>query len=229
MGKFKTFLYTSLFWIVVVGGLTAYMKWFDNTLATQVTNFIGDVKVEECIDPNDEIIDNLDTVFQELQSVKTELNNLKTATPVATTPVTKPEVPVAPMTTETVKLFYFNQIEDSTLPPLQQINTSSVLPVERTIQTNNVIKDTIELLIQGQLNQNEIANGFVTEFPNDGFKLLNAELKNNVLYLKFTEVPWFTSGWSARMLIMRSSIEKTALQFPTVKRVEFIPETLFQP
>jgi hypothetical protein len=50
-----------------------------------------------------------------------------------------------------------------------------------------------------------------------------------VLTLKFTEVPGFTDGGSARMLILSSTIEKTALQFPGVKEVVFLPETLFQP
>ncbi|MEI8091436.1 MAG: hypothetical protein WCG98_04300 [bacterium] len=47
--------------------------------------------------------------------------------------------------------------------------------------------------------------------------------------MEFTDVPGFTDGGSARMLILANSITKTAMQFPGVKKVEFSPETLFQP
>ena len=70
----------------------------------------------------------------------------------------------------------------------------------------------------------------MTEFPNKDFALLSADIDDDgILTLEFTEVPGFTDGGSARMLILSSLIEKTALQFPAVKKVVFTPETLFQP
>lgn len=42
-------------------------------------------------------------------------------------------------------------------------------------------------------------------------------------------MPGFTSGGSARMLILSNAIAKTAMQFVGVKKVQFMPESLFQP
>jgi len=52
---------------------------------------------------------------------------------------------------------------------------------------------------------------------------------DGTLMLEFTEVPGFTDGGSARMLILWNVIEKTAHQFPGVKHVTFTPDILFQP
>jgi hypothetical protein len=71
---------------------------------------------------------------------------------------------------------------------------------------------------------------FITEFPNSQFALLSADMVNDgTLTLKFTDVPGFTDGWSARMLILSNLIKKTVLQFSAVKKIVFVPETLFQP
>ena len=62
------------------------------------------------------------------------------------------------------------------------------------------------------------------------FALISANLATDgSLTLEFSEVPGFTDGGSARMLILSKLIEKTALQFSGVKKVLFVPETLFQP
>ena len=70
----------------------------------------------------------------------------------------------------------------------------------------------------------------MTEFPNKDFTLLSSDLSSDgILTLQFSEVPGFTDGGSARILLLSNLIKKTALQFPGVKEVVFAPETLFQP
>jgi hypothetical protein len=60
--------------------------------------------------------------------------------------------------------------------------------------------------------------------------LLNVNLQDDgTLLLEFTEVPGFTSWGSARMLILSNAIIKTAMQFAGVKKVQFMPDSLFQP
>jgi hypothetical protein len=96
--------------------------------------------------------------------------------------------------------------------------------------SKNLLLDTINELIRGNLTAAERQQWFITEFPNSKFSLTSLELIPDwTLTLQFTEVPGFTDGWSARMLILSNLIQKTALQFPGVKKVVFIPETLFQP
>ncbi|MFH1362248.1 MAG: GerMN domain-containing protein [bacterium] len=117
-----------------------------------------------------------------------------------------------------VKLFYYNQRADK------------VASVERTIPLSQApIKETINLLLKGELSPQEKSQGFSTEFPHPEFKLLGAALKNGQLALMFTEVPGFTSGGAARVNLLASQIRQTALQFSQVKKVVFDPEYLFQP
>jgi hypothetical protein len=80
------------------------------------------------------------------------------------------------------------------------------------------------------LTETEKLSGFVTEYPNADFKLLESNLSDaGTLTLKFTEVPGFTSGGSCRVGIMMQEILKTVRQFPEVKRIVFKPDSLFEP
>ncbi|MFA5748184.1 MAG: GerMN domain-containing protein [Candidatus Absconditabacterales bacterium] len=226
----KKILWTTLFWLVVIFLFRSYIRLFDKELSIkiggrfipgkQVCNISGSgnnvSSQDETIIKNQLslIQSQLDSIFQKINN-KDQLNGqvLQTNGPT------------------TIKLFYFNQTEDQKLPASQQVNVTSILPIYRIIpQSNDVIKDTINLLIQGDLNKDETAKGFTTEFPNDKFSLLNADLQNDgTLTLEFNDVPGFTDGGSARMLILANSISKTAMQFNQVKKVIFTPETLFQP
>ena len=169
----------------------------------------------------------------QLQAIQTQLNDItqKLSSAASSTPLQSSASPFAATTQTKIALYYFNQKEDSKLPPEQQINVDSLLPVYRMFPpTADALKDTIAYLIQGALTLEEKTAGFTTEFPNANFRLLSTNINaDGVLTLEFTDVPGFTDGGSARMLIMANSIIKTAKQFPGVKKVVFMPETLFQP
>jgi spore germination protein GerM len=199
------------------------MKRFNTQRGLQVSQFLVQNPEATIINnTRDELSTKLDTISNQIQRLSDKIGQ-----------TTATETSSLPATTEprTVALYYFNEVEDSALPVEQQINTSSIQPVQRTIRSSeNIIADTIKVLIQGNLTENEQDQWFVTEFPHPSFALLDTQLDDmGTLTLTFNEVPWFTSGWSARMLILSKSIEKTALQFPEVTRVIFEPETLFQP
>lgn len=131
--------------------------------------------------------------------------------------------------TTAVKLYYPNarkaiEITDVCSP-------LTLLPVRRNIpNTESPIRDTMMLLIQGILTNDEKAQGFTTDFPDKDFKLVSSSLADNgTLTLQFTSVPGFTSGGSCKMGLLSEEIRKTALQFNAVKKVIFKPEDLFQP
>jgi uncharacterized membrane protein len=135
------------------------------------------------------------------------------------------EKSVQPQTTK-VNLFYYNKNLDTDIT----CGADFVLPLEREIAvTASPIKDTINLLIQGNLTESEKEEGFKTEFPNKDLKLINANLKDGTLTLNFTEVPGFTDGGVCRIRILTNEIIKTAKQFKGVENVIFEPEGLFQP
>lgn len=132
----------------------------------------------------------------------------------------------SPIKKNEISLFYYNKLEDSE----KTCDVNYILPVKRcVVESDNQIKDTIELLIKGNLTEEEKAKGFSTEFPNKDFKLLKSNLEDGVLTLEFTEVPGFTTGGICRVKLLGSEIIRTARQFPEVKKVVLEPETLFEP
>lgn len=127
----------------------------------------------------------------------------------------------------TVKLYFYNSNFDHKRDCLED----AVLPVEREIpRTETPIKDTIELLLRG-VTPEESAEGFGSEFPYAGFKLLGASLNNGVLNLNFPEISSFTSGGSCRVGLLNAQLDKTAKQFPEVKEVTYNNQKwgMFQP
>lgn len=219
----KKIFWTTIFWLVVILMFWWYMRRFDDLLARDVSNLIG---VEIICDEewnsvtSQALLDQIKAMQIQLDNISKSLiqnwwieNNLQT------------------MWAQNVKLFYFNKTEDDKLPVEQQINSASVLSVERVISwSKNIIEDTINALLEWNLTTEERSKWFTTEFPNQDFRLISSDLKSDwTLELTFNEVMGFTSWWSARVFILRSAIEKTAKQFPGVKYVKILPETLFQP
>jgi hypothetical protein len=104
------------------------------------------------------------------------------------------------------------------------------LPIEREIPaTTTPIQDTIRLLIEGNLTEEERAAGFSTEFPHPQFELLGATLEDGILTLEFSDPAHFTVGGSCRVLVLRAQFERTAKQFVEVEEVRYEPEFLLQP
>lgn len=79
---------------------------------------------------------------------------------------------------------------------------TNVMPVTRVVNIrNNIICETIQLLIQGKLRDEEVQDGFHTEFPHPDFKLKACHLKNGILTLTFTEIFGFTNGGASRVIL----------------------------
>lgn len=129
-----------------------------------------------------------------------------------------------------VILYYFNSIMFDQNPLLEAEET--IFPVYRVLPKSSVendIRKTIELLIKGELTAEEKKLGFVTEFPNPDFFLVNLKLEDGTLILQFTEVFGFTSGGSFKMRMRLAQIERTVQQFPEVNEIWVLPVTIFQP
>ena len=130
-------------------------------------------------------------------------------------------------TKESILLYYYNKAEDKD----STYEYKFIKPVERKISiSGDKIKSTVEALLKGGLTEQEKAQGFVTEYPNPGFKLVSSDLSDRGnLTLQFTEVPGLTSGTSPQVGIIMEEILKTVRQFPEVKTIVFKPDTLFEP
>lgn len=128
-----------------------------------------------------------------------------------------------------VKLYYYNPALDQG-PGGAECSRQGFAAVNRTIpKTGTPIEDTVRLLLRGEITAKEKEDGLSTEFPLPGLTLRSASLKNGELTLTFDDPQNKTGGGSCRVGILWFQIEATALQFPEVKNVRFLPEELFQP
>lgn len=131
-----------------------------------------------------------------------------------------------------VRLFFYNPSLDQG-PGGVQCSTAGLVAVERIIPEQETllpqIQDTINLLLRGEISEEETASGVESEFPLSGFSLQSAALNDGVLTLTFSDPENQTTGGSCRVGILWHQIEATARQFPEVTEVHFMPEELFQP
>lgn len=116
--------------------------------------------------------------------------------------------------TAVVKLYYHDNDID---PNSDQCYANNY--IEKSIpKTISPIKDTINTLIRSDVFE-----------QNNSFVLQSVNLKDDgSLVLKFPMIGGFTTGGSCRVGILTSQITKTAMQYPSVKRVLFEPD-VFQP
>jgi len=133
-------------------------------------------------------------------------------------------------TGKTIMLYYYNYELDKDETGNTLCSRKGLVAIERLIPvTKTPIQDTIKLLLQGNLTEEEKARGITTEYPLEGLSLKGASLKNGVLTLEFDDANNRTGGGSCRVGILWFQVEATAKQFSEVKSVRFLPEELFQP
>jgi hypothetical protein len=132
--------------------------------------------------------------------------------------------------TKKINLYYYNPELDKDDSGNVQCSRDGLVEVEREIAiTETPIQDAIKLLISGQLTDQEKLQGITTEYPLEGFSLKGASTADKVLTLEFLDLNNKASGGSCRAGILWFQIEATAMQFPEVEKVRFIPEDIFQP
>lgn len=128
-----------------------------------------------------------------------------------------------------VKLHFYNPELDQG-PGGEQCSRNGLVAVKRVIpKTTTPLRDVIQLLLRGELSDEERANGVTTEYPLPGLSLKSATITNGIATLTFIDPQNKTVGGSCRVSILWHQIEATARQFPSVTSVRFIPEQLFQP
>ncbi len=140
------------------------------------------------------------------------------------------DAPSTPEETGTpIKLYYYNPALDQG-PGGVQCTSNGLVAVERVIpSTDTPLKNSIQLLLHGEISESERASGIETEFPLSGLSLVGATITDGVATLTFNDPSNKTTGGSCRVAILWAQIEATAKQFPTVQTVRFLPEELFQP
>ncbi len=129
-----------------------------------------------------------------------------------------------------ISLYYYNPENDKDESGNIMCSPAGLVAVGREIAvTPTPIQDAVNLLIKGDLTDEEIAAGITSEFPLAGVELKGANLKEGILTLEFADPQNKTGGGACRTGILRAQIEATAEQFDGVNQVRFIDEELFQP
>lgn len=128
-----------------------------------------------------------------------------------------------------VQLYYYDAALDQG-PGGAQCTREGLVAVERSIpQTTTPLRDTLELLLGGELTTQEEERGLTTEFPLTGVTFESVSIEDGVAILAFNDPQHATSGGACRSGILWGQIEETAKQFPSVRSARFMPEELFQP
>lgn len=130
-----------------------------------------------------------------------------------------------------INLYYYSVKKDKDASGNVLCSEKGLVALARKIPTSlTPIQDTMRLLLKGELSQSEKAQRISTEFPLAGVDLKGISLNSSgQLILVFLDPQNKTSGGACRVSLLKLQIEKTAKQFPEVKSVRLLPETLFQP
>ncbi|HEX6188562.1 MAG TPA: GerMN domain-containing protein [Pyrinomonadaceae bacterium] len=126
--------------------------------------------------------------------------------------------PSKPLTSRTIKIYLWDANSNKA--------DIALVPVTRRIGGDNVLKLTMDWLFGTTLSREEEDRGL--SLPTFGMRLEGVTLKNGLALIKFSQPAGATNYGSQGPFIFAKAIERTARQFPTVKRVEIcaVGETL---
>lgn len=139
----------------------------------------------------------------------------------------------APAAEQPVSLYYYNPELDVDASGNILCSKAGLVAVQGSLPAGgsgeDLIRETINLLLAGELTNEERSEGIDTEFPLEGVALTDVTLSSGVATLTFEDPNFRTSGGSCRVAVLWAQIEETALQFPGVEQVRYEPAELFQP
>jgi len=187
----KKIFWTSIIFLLIVILFWAYARFFDAHLGNKIAPlFSKTVPVQTgTIVTGDMVFENLDALSANLDIVAGKVAEMKTQASQTPTIQEKPPQVVEDVA---IKLYYFNEKEDKLLPPEQQASPQSLAPVFRSIPASDyvtVIEDTINLLLQGALTENEVRDGFTSSFVR-AIRLVDTSLRaDGTLSLTFIKAP----------------------------------------
>lgn len=207
----KTFFWTTIFWLFVFFGFFGYIKWFNQDFGTKFFSYIVKTEVcvqQECPEINEAIsledwevisLSNSNSVETKLDEIKNQIKEINEKLDIQSS--NAPDaVSVSLKTTKRTNIWIF---------PLDwSEHKQYIMPA-----SDDILKDTLNIL-----------------FEKSAFKLKGTRLDNDgnlaiTLERDFDVAFW----WSAMVEQVKTSIEKTATQFPQIKKITILPEEVLQP
>lgn len=247
----KSILWTSLFWIIVLAGWYGFVRYIASDdiqnlvlpreeMAVSSEASTSDTELESLRQGNNYMIQQIDQLSEQIQALSDQkAQNQQTDTDSLMSEQTNDDQSSQDQETETsqeqdtnettINLYYFNERVDNNLPENTRLNTSSVQPIQRTIASTDFeeqLEEAIRLLIQGELTENEIEDGFVAGF--DGISLESVEFNEyGIAIINLVQEDTSING-SARVILLRDAIAKTAEQFDEVRSTLIMPEDVLK-
>ena len=230
----KQVFWTSIFWIAVVAGFLGYLKWFDSTnLGVQLASYVIEMPVNTGSVNTGDIVAVTNTGTIALSG--TALSGSILATGVVTVTTT----PVAPSQTLTLDQ-KFDTIQQQLKDISEKLDTqNSNTPDAVNITLKTTKKTNVRVYpLDGStykkylLNPSDdiLADAMNILFEKSAFTVVDTRLDGDGnLTIQLARVPGSAFGGSAAVAQVRTSIEKTALQFPQIKKVIITPDTILQP
>lgn len=205
----KTFFWTTIFWLLVFCGFFGYLKWINQDLGTRFFSYIVNTEAcvqQECPDTTNIEAESGSVVSEKPNSTDTKLDEIKQ---------------------QIKEINEKLDIQSSNAPDAVSVSLKTtkktniwIFPLDGTehkqytmAASDDILRDTLNLLFEKSAFRVEN-----TKLDNDGNLILTLERDRNVPF-----------GWSAMVEQVRTSIEKTATQFPQIKKVTIVPEEVLQP
>ena len=114
-----------------------------------------------------------------------------------------------------VKIYAAVELEDDS--KYDKNNPSNLFPVKRRVDARSPLRNTLIALTKG-LTRAEEKQGFVSVMF--GIKFVSVRLEQGTAYTYFTMPEGAMFSGDLSPVVFRDAVERTALQFPNVKKVE---------
>lgn len=113
-----------------------------------------------------------------------------------------------------VKIYVAKEMEDT--DKYDPDNPFGLVSVRRRVEARSPLRNTLRILTEGVTRQEEKQKMFSSTY---GIKLLSVRLEKGTAYTYFTMPEGATFSGDGSPFLFRHAVEKTALQFPAVKKV----------
>ncbi|MEI6426223.1 MAG: hypothetical protein WCO66_02610 [Candidatus Absconditabacteria bacterium] len=234
----KQVFWTTVFWLVAVAGFLGYLKWFDSTnLGPTLAAYVIEMPVSS---QETEVSTGTELPIMEETGVNLGSGSFIQTGIIVQTGITSVVTPVQ-TTTSTLSVedkFAFIQqqlkdiaekldVQNSNTPDAVNISLKTtkktnvrIYPLDGSTYKKYVINPSDDILTAAMNILFEKSAFTVTDTRLDG---------DGNLTIQLARVPGSAFGGSAAVEQVRTSIEKTALQFPQIKKVIITPDTVLQP
>ena len=230
----KQVFWTTVFWLVAVAGFLGYLKWFDSTnLGPTLAAYVIEMPVSA---QEAEVITGTELPIGEGTGSVLDSGSVNTIQTGITSVVIPVQTSPSALSVEDKFTVIQQQLKDiAEKLDVQNSNTPDAVNISlKTSKKTNVRIYPLDGSTYKKyvLNPSDdiLADAMNILFEKSAFTVSDTRLDGDgSLTIQLARVSDSSFGGSAAVAQVRTSIEKTALQFPQIKKVIITPDTVLQP